>query len=153
VHRQTGVEIPCLPPARPAPASGRYHRAGEPWPLYSSLDPATAWAEWRAATGGALDPAAERRRLWRVDVTGLLVLDLRAPEARAALEVELADLIGPRERCQEAARRAQGLGADGLIVPSAAHTGAWNLVVFPTGFGTLRAAGSTIRNPAPPPAR
>ena len=153
MHRQTGVDIPYLPPARPAPAPGRYHRAGEPWPLYSSLDPTTAWAEWRAATGGALDPAAERRRLWSVDVTGLLVLDLRRPEARAALGVELADLIGARERCQEAARRAQRMGADGLIVPSAAHAGAWNLVVFPSGFGAVRPAGSTVRNPAPPPVR
>jgi RES domain-containing protein len=153
VHRQTGVEIPCLPPARPAPAAGRYHRAGEPWPLYSSLDPTTAWAEWRAATGGALDAAAERRRLWRVDVTDLGVIDLRRSEARAALGVELADLIGPREKCQAAARRAQALGADGMIVPSAARTDAWNLVVFPKGFGAVKPAGSTVRNPAPPPAR
>lgn len=153
MHRQTGVGIPCLPPARPAPASGRYHRAREPWPLYSSLAPATAWAEWRAATGGALDPAAERRRLWRVDVTELPVLDLRRAETRAALGVEVGELIGPRERCQEVASRARQLGADGLIVPSAAHAGAWNLVVFPSGFGAVRPAGSTVRNPVPPPAR
>jgi RES domain-containing protein len=144
------VGIPCLPPARPAPAGGRYHRAGEPWPLYASLEPTTAWAEWRAATGGAVDPATERRRLWRVDVRDLAVLDLRLHVARAAVGVELADLVGPREACQELAREARRLGADGIVVPSAARDRAWNLVVFPSGLGAVRPAGSRVRSPAPP---
>lgn len=99
-----------------------------------------------------MDPADERRRLWRIDVTNLPVLDLRRAEARAALGVELADLIGPREACQALAQPAQQLGARGMIVPSAAHDGAWNLVVFPSGLGAIKPAGSTVRNPAPPPA-
>ena len=139
-----------MPPSRPAPAAARYHRAGDPWPLYASLDPTTAWAEWQAATGGRVDPANERRRLWRIDVTDLAVLDLRRPEARRALGVELAELIGPREACQAVSERAQRLGAEGLVVPSAAHKDAWNLVIFPGGFGAVRPEGSTVRNPAPP---
>ena len=150
MHRQTGVGVPCLPPSRPAPAAARYHRAGDPWPLYASLDSATAWAEWQAATGGRVDPASEQRRLWRIDVTDLTVLDLRLPEARTAAGVQLADLIGPREACQALARRAQRMGADGLVVPSAAREGAWNLVAFPSGLEAVRPAGSTVRNPAPP---
>jgi RES domain-containing protein len=150
VHRQTGLGVPCLPPSRPAPAAARYHRAGDSWPLYASLDATTAWAEWQAATGGQVDPASERRRLWRIDVIDLAVLDLRRPEARRALGVELADLIGPREACQAVGQRAQRLGAEGLVVPSAAHHGAWNLVVFPSGFGAIRPVGSTVRSPAPP---
>jgi RES domain-containing protein len=150
VHRQTGVGVAYLPPARPAPAPARYHGAGDPWPLYASLEPATAWAEWRAATGGLVDPSSERRRLWRIDVTGLTVLDLRRPEAREALGVELADLVGSREACQAVAEPARRMGAEGLVVPSAAHAGAWNLVVFPSGFRAIRPAGSTVRNPAPP---
>ena len=42
------------------------------------------------------------------------------------------------------------MGADGIVVPSAARDGAWNLVVFPSGLGAVTAAGSTVRNPAPP---
>jgi len=97
-----------------------------------------------------VDPATERRRLWRIDVADLSVLDLRLPKARAAVDVELADLIGPREACQALARKAQKMGADGIVVPSAAHEGAWNLVVLPRGFGAVKPASSSVRNPAPP---
>jgi hypothetical protein len=68
----------------------------------------------------------------------------------AALRVDPADLVRGRPRCQALARRAIGLGAEGLVVPSAADPAGWNLVVFPHGFGRLRAAGSSVRNPAPP---
>jgi RES domain-containing protein len=92
------------------------------------------WAEWSAATRGAIDPAAERRRLWELDVSGLSVLDLRDAEARRALDVDLSDLTGTRASAQALTPRAQALGAEGLVVPSAARPGAWNLVVLPGGF-------------------
>lgn len=152
VHRQTAVDTPCFPPPRPAPAPGRYHRIGDAWPLYASLDPTTAWAEWRAATAGAIDPATERRRLWRIDARDLAVVDLRDADVRAALGVDVAQLTGARARCQALARRAHRLGAEGLVVPSAAAPDGWNLVVFPSGFGALKSRGSAVRNPAPPPA-
>ena len=148
--RQTGVDTPALPPDRPAPAGARYHRAGEPWPLYASLEPATVWAEWNAATRGAIDPAGVRRRLWQIDVAGLRVIDLRRPAVRAELEVELAELTGPRGGAQALATRARALGAEGVVAPSAAHDGHWNLVVFPSGFGKLRVAGSSATRPKPP---
>lgn len=151
MHRQTGVDIPALPPVRRAPTDGRYHRAGDPWPLYASLDPATAWAEWRAATGGAIDPSTERRRLWRLDVAGLRVLDLRREEVRAALSVDLDELVGPRARCQALAARAHRIGAEGMIVPSAARIGSWNLVAFPPALRAVTPVGSSVRAPAPPP--
>jgi RES domain-containing protein len=147
-HRQTGPDTPAFPPDRPAATEGRYHRPGEPWPLYASLEPATAWAEWRAATRGAVDPAGERRRLWQLEVSGLAVLDLRRAEARTALGVEPGDLVGPRSRSQETATRARALGADGMVVPSAARRGEWNLVVFPSGFAHARPAGSRVMHPA-----
>lgn len=151
VHRQTGVDTPCFPPPRPAPTDGRYHRAGDAWPLYASLGPTTAWAEWRAATSGAIDPATERRRLWRIDARDLAVVDLRDADVRAALGAELAELIGARAPCQALARRAHRLGAQGMVVPSAAAPDGWNLVVFPRGFSALKRRGSAVRNPAPPP--
>lgn len=150
VHRQTGVDTPWLPPDRPAPGEARYHRAGDPWPLYASLDADTAWAEWRGATRGAIDPATERRRMWRLDVRDLAVLDLRDAAAREWLGVSTGDLVAGRRACHALARRAVGLGVGGLVVPSAAREGGWNLVVFPPGFRALRATGSSVRSPARP---
>jgi RES domain-containing protein len=150
VHRQTGLDTPAFPPDRPAPTEGRYHRPGEPWPLYASLEPATVWAEWSAATRGAIDPASERRRLWRLDAKSLPVVDLRRPDAAAGLEVQLEELTGARARAHSLAARARKAGAQGMIVPSAAQAGAWNLVVFPDGFSRVQAAGSRVMNPRHP---
>jgi RES domain-containing protein len=108
------------------------------------------WAEWSAATGGAIDPASERRRLWRIDASDLPLLDLRRPEVRAELDISLAALTGGRARAHGLARRARTLGAEGMIVPSAARDGAWNLVVFPGGFARVRVDGSRAMNPRPP---
>ena len=108
------------------------------------------WAEWLAATRGAIDPAQERRRLWRVDITDLPVLDLRRADVRAELDVDLESLTGPRSRAHGLARRARALGADGMVVPSAAREGAWNLVVFPPGFARARVDGSRAMHPRPP---
>ncbi|HEX5039866.1 MAG TPA: RES family NAD+ phosphorylase [Candidatus Limnocylindria bacterium] len=149
-HRQTGLDTPAFPPGRPAPTHGRYHRPGEPWPLYASLEPATAWAEWKASTNGAIDPADERRRLWRIDVRDLAVIDLRRPGLADELGISERQLTGPRSRAHGLAARARELGAEALIVPSAARADAWNLVVFPSGFGRLRAAGSRAMHPRPP---
>ena len=89
--------------------------------------------------------------MWRLDVRDLVVLDLRDAAVRASLGVRTEDLVGGRRACHALARRAIELGPDGLIVPSAARDGGWNLVVFPRGFTALRAAGSSVRNPAPRP--
>lgn len=131
-------------------AEGRYHRPGEPWPLYASLEPQTVWAEWSAATRGAIDPSTERRRLWRITVRSLPVVDLRRPGLVDELGIDLAVLTGPRTRAHDFAERARELGAAGMVVPSAAHDGAWNLVVFPSGFGALRTDGSRVTSPRPP---
>ena len=139
-----------MPPDRPAPTAGRYHRPGDAWPLYASLETATVWAEWSAATSGAIDPRDERRRLWPIDVADLPVLDLRRPQARAALGVSAAELTGPRHAAQAVAGRARELGALGMIVPSAARDGAWNIVVFPDGFDCLTAGRARTMNPRVP---
>jgi hypothetical protein len=108
------------------------------------------WAEWSAATHGAIDPSSERRRLWRIDVRSLPVLDLRRPGLADDLGVGLDQLTGPRTRAHDFAERARELGAQGMVVPSAARETGWNLVVFPPGFASLRTAGSRITNPRPP---
>ena len=152
MHRQTGVGIPALPPDRPAPAPARWHRSGDPWPLYASLEPATAWAEWSAATGGAIDPNDETRRLWTLDVEQLPVVDLRDPAARKALGVDLGSLTGAWDAPQALAERLRALGAQGAVVPSAARPDAWNLVVFPAGFGRVTVRRGRTMHPAPPTA-
>lgn len=129
---------------------GRYHRPGEPWPLYASLEPSTVWAEWAAATRGAIDPREERRRLWTLRADGLRVVDLRRPEVRDALGVALDALTGPRDVAQRLGDRMRALGADGLIAPSAADPDAWNLVVWPQGFDRLRAGRPRTMRPEPP---
>jgi len=78
------------------------------------------------------------------------VLDLRRPELVAELGIQLSDLTGPRARAHRLVARARELGAHGMMVPSAAREGAWNLVVFPSGFEHLRPAGSRALNPRPP---
>jgi RES domain-containing protein len=78
------------------------------------------------------------------------VIDMRRSDARDELSVELDDLTGPRRAAQELAGRARDLGAEGLILPSAAHPGHWNLVVFPPAFPKVRVAGSTATRPRPP---
>jgi hypothetical protein len=108
------------------------------------------WAEWSAATNGAIDPSTERRRLWRIDVRSLPVVDLRRPGLVDDLGFILEQLTGPRTRAHDFAERARDVGAAGMVVPSAARDGAWNLVVFPSGFSALRAAGSRAMNPRPP---
>jgi RES domain-containing protein len=78
------------------------------------------------------------------------VIDLRRSEAREQLDVDLDAITGPRAAAQGLAARVRELGADGLILPSAAHADHWNLVVFPTAFPKVRVIGSTTTRPRPP---
>ncbi|HEX5579208.1 MAG TPA: hypothetical protein VFY43_06050, partial [Candidatus Limnocylindria bacterium] len=68
----------CLPPEQPAPHPGRYHRAGDPWPLYAALDRDTMWAEWRHATDPPPRPDDDPRWVCALEAD-LMVLDLRDP--------------------------------------------------------------------------
>ena len=80
------------------------------------------------------------------------MLDLRDATVRASLDVGLPELTGPRASAQSLAPRAKALGALGLIVPSAALDGAWNLVVFPEGFERLAVGRGRNMQPRPPDA-
>jgi RES domain-containing protein len=83
-------------------------------------------------------------------VEGLAVVDLRRAGLAEELGVSERQLTAAWSRAHGLAARARELGADGLIVPSAARNGAWNLVIFPSGFDRLRVAGSTAMRPRPP---
>jgi RES domain-containing protein len=78
------------------------------------------------------------------------VLDLRDPRVVSALGIVLDDLTAGRAAAQDLAARAGALGAEGMIVPSAARHGHWNLVVFPAGFSRLVSGRSRAMHPRPP---
>ena len=142
--RQTALRVPgCLPPEQPAPHAGRYHRPGDPWPLYASLDRETMWDELAHATEGAVPPADNPRWVCTLDVD-LRVLDLRDAATRRALRASVAALTGPwspeapNAATLRVARAARSLGVDALVVPSAARDDGWNLVVLPSAFGRVQ---------------
>jgi hypothetical protein len=78
------------------------------------------------------------------------VLDLRDAATVRELGVDLDRLVGGRRAAQELADRARDIGAEGMIVPSAARHGQWNLVVFPSGFRRLAPTASSAVHPRPP---
>jgi RES domain-containing protein len=143
----------CLPPDQPAPHAGRYHRPGDPWPLYATLDRDTMWSEWRRATSDAVDAQEEERTVCTLDLD-LRVLDLRSPATRYALGVTLEQLTGewspdaPNRACLAVARAARDAGADGFVVPSAARDGGWNVAVLPGAFDHVHVARQARSQPA-----
>jgi len=155
-YRQTATRVPgCLPPDQPARHAGRYHRPGDPWPLYAALDGDTMWAEWRRATSGAVDAQEEQRTVCTLDLD-LVVFDLRSPATRDALRVTLEQLAGdwspdtPNRACLAVARAARDAGADGFVVPSAARDGGWNVAVFPGAFDRVHVARRVRSRPMVP---
>jgi hypothetical protein len=81
--------------ADPATVSARYQRAGELGVWYASSLERGAWAEqFRHLVDDAISPFEIRRRVGRVRVDALHVLDLTDPEVRSLLKVDEGDLIG-----------------------------------------------------------
>ena len=79
------------------------------------------------------------------------MLDLRDPATVRELGVDIDNLVGGERRAaQELAERARDIGAEGMVVPSAARHGHWNLVVFPSGLRRLAATASRGVHPRPP---
>jgi hypothetical protein len=83
-------------------------------------------------------------------VDELPVLDLREPAVVGTLGISVDDLTGGRRAAQELAERARAMGAGGMIVPSAARHGHWNLVVFPAGLHRIATGRSRAMHPRPP---
>ncbi len=153
--RQTAIHVPaCTPPNEPAPHPGRYHRVGDPWPIYASLDEATLWAEWARATGGAVAPVDDPR--WVCDLElDLEVLDLRLAGTRRALSVSVPQLTAPwspaqpNQACLHVAAVARELGLDGFVAPSAARRGGWNVAILPSAAAGMRVTRRHRETPRP----
>jgi RES domain-containing protein len=125
--RVTGPQQDALLLRHICPWGGRYHALGEAQCLYCSLDEQTAKREWeRRARVPSL--GAEVR------VTSLMalgrILNLFDADGQRALRVSEEDLVGEDvSLCREVAGLAVALGADGMLVPSAAQRGSANLVI------------------------
>jgi RES domain-containing protein len=133
----------------PARSVGRYHDVGGPGAWYASSTERAAWAELaRHITTEGLSPFEIRRRVGRVLVDDLTVLDLTGHSVSADLGVAEAALVGDDyAACRHLAELARGRGADGLLAPSAALPGELTLVVFATGIPALVAEHSRIQRP------
>jgi RES domain-containing protein len=98
--------------------------------IYTSLDPATALAEAEYRLG--LEPFRPRakRTIYRIRLKLKAVLDLSDRASLEKLGITKQHLEGlDFTACQGVGGAAQWLGNDGLLVPSARHSGT-NLVVY-----------------------
>lgn len=94
VWRQTRPRNSLLDVANTARFPGRYHRAVDPGMWYASMTERGAWAElFRHGEDHGISPFEVRRRVGRIRITGLAVLDLTNPEVRDRLDVAVEELI------------------------------------------------------------
>ncbi len=116
----------------PAGRDARYQQVGGTGVLYASSSERAAWCELlRHSTNPQISPFEIRRRVGRLKVTGLRVLDLTDPDVQASLGIDETDLIGDDySRCQQLAIDAWAAGLDGLIAPAAGLPTATTLAIF-----------------------
>lgn len=133
----------------PSVGEGRYHREGDPGAWYASSKERAAWTElFRHLRSGRLSPTEVRRRVGRVRIEEMDVLDLTDPGMRDQIGISEAELVGDdRSRCQEISSAARAAGLDGILAPSAAVRGERTLVVFPSGMRKVREEHSRIQRP------
>lgn len=129
---QGAVRFPLDSCADPANTMGRYHIRGGPGVWYGSSHERSAWAElMRHFEPGGVSPFEIRRRVGRVRVQGLRILDLTDGQILDEIGVEPADLTADDYGvCQALSRLASGSRLDGLLAPSAALPGEQTLAVF-----------------------
>lgn len=146
---QGAVNRPLLSFASPARGDGRYHRFGGDGSWYASSKEGAAWIEFfRHHTSTDLSPLELKRRVGRVRVEGLDVLDLTDPDVQAALGVNHVDLTDDDlELCQSLSEAARRAGFAGILAPSAAVTGESTLVVFRAGMRRVAEVHSRIQVP------
>ncbi len=135
--------------ADPASYDARYSRAGEPGAWYASLTERAAWAElFRHWDQGEISPFEVRRRVGRVRVNALEVLDVTDPKIQERLGLGDAQLVANDwTLCQELAARARAAGFEGILAPSGALAGETTLVVFAVGMGKVVAEHSRVQRP------
>jgi hypothetical protein len=160
-YRVTSYDVPLW--VVPNRREGRWNVAGGGPVQYTCLDAEAPWAEMlRSEDLRDEDGAATFRSvLWQVRVAQGAIADYGTfAAARAAGFPPDALVDDDHERCQAEALRLAGLGARGVLSPSAALPGSVNLTLFgpraPIGWATaVRLASSVPAQPlaagAPPP--
>jgi RES domain-containing protein len=148
-HHGSPSRDPLELPER-APASGRYHAKGQQPRLYASSTRDAAWGELFRHVYGPLSPFEVKRRMAKLDVIDLPVLDLTDAAVRRQLGVTEQELVGNRYRaCQLIAslarRRPDRFG--GILAPSAAVPNATTLVIFSEWRHHARVEHSRIVHP------
>ena len=132
----------------PAVSSARYHRQGEPGVWYAALTERAVWAEFLRHHEPDISPWEVRRRVGRTRVQGLRVLDLTNPAVRAAVGVEVEQLVSDDlARCQQIAAWARGVGYEGILAPSAALEGELILAVFASALAKVSEEHSRVQRP------
>jgi len=117
---------------RPSQETGRWHRQGEGYAQYMSLDPLAAWAEFvrREEIRDEDRRRAAHRNLWRVTVEETDIADLSSFEKLDDCGLDPGVAIGRWRGSHLLADELRTAGYRGLLTPSAALPGAVNLTVF-----------------------
>jgi len=126
----TGHSVDSCPD--PALYDGRYTRWGQIGVWYGATRERAAWAElFRHSDPSVLSPFQIKRRVGRVRISGIRILDLTDQETLRLLEVDQADLVNDEYSvCQDLSRLAYSSRLDGVLGPSAALPGERTVVVF-----------------------
>ena len=136
VYRATWRSTGALESAREADTAMRGHRAGEPVPIYASLEFETAVREVERVFGMRLDGAL--LRCTTLDFVGA-VFDARDEHALTAAGITIDELRAENDRSSvyRLIDYACGLGAQAVVVPSIAVADRWNLFVLRDALDTL----------------
>jgi RES domain-containing protein len=121
----------AYPPDRENTLGARWNPPEVP-AIYTSLSRHTVLAEAEHQLN--LEPLrpSVRRTVYKVEVTLSSVLDLSSLTALNAVGLSAEDLATiDHARCQNIGGAVEHLEHDGLLVPSARHTGGANLVIYP----------------------
>lgn len=107
-----------------------------------------AWELLRHWGEEEISPFEVIRRVGRVRVNDLEVLDLTDPQVRDQLRVTVEELVSDDlSRCQELATEARAAGFEGILAPSAALEDETTLVVFVSAIDKIEAEHSRIQRP------
>lgn len=132
----------------PANSHGRYHRVGDGGAWYASTTARGAWAElfrhWRMME---VDPFAVKRRLARVRVKALPVLDLTNGATRSLVGVDFSDLISETwitcQMLSAVVQRSHRFAA--ILAPGGAISGTTTLVAYAGATKQLRVESDGVR--------
>jgi hypothetical protein len=136
----------------PSQSSGRWHRQGEGYAQYLSLEPLGAWAELVRYENIRDATRAEtyRRRLWLCFVAEHDIANLSTFDAYRDCGLDPRVAVAEHSESQALADELRDAGYRGLLSPSAALTGATNLTLFGERYEKVMLAGlDTWRNPQP----